>query len=441
MNEAVWPFLWAQSSSPSSPSPSPNAAGADPIAVAVSALRRWCSALTLSSPDPVPRPWAFWAFWTSLALLLAAAVLSQGPSKAIRQLFDFPGHVRLWSASLRRARRAGRFVAVMLTATAAQWTLAQLLSWNDPNRLAEWNLLRKTKTLAELAVEQGWLAALVPFRDVVGLSANLFLTIGFGVLVFRYSAERWPRAADGPSSRKATLFWGAAWLTTFYRLVGEFTDPGGLPPGGCAVFEGAIVPVLLLATDGLLLAWALSELRGPVDLDRDSIDLADAIERAPAAFWACLLALPALYAADAGWLVSPYVKSLPAFLGRTLRPVLSFLLHGWGLAALQTVAPLFLPVFSSIAWSGGRIFPALAGGFRVFRAQGARLVVAFALSASLAGLLSALSYFAVLSLPTQPWILAAADAYAHFATLPIGCFLLSLLVELGAQTFDPAHKP
>ena len=435
MYPGIWPILWAWQT------PTPIGSSADPIAVAVVALRRWCSALTLSSPEPVPRGWGFWAAFGSLGLLLVASVILQGPVKALQQVFDIPGHFRLWAASIRRLRRAGRFISVMIGATVGQWSLTQLCYWNDANRLAEWNLLRKTKTLGELSVEQGFLAALTPLRDVVGLSNNLFLTIAAGVIVFRYSAERWSGAGDGPSGRKATLFWGAAWLIAFYRSVGYLTDTGGLPPGGCMIIEGAVVPVLMLLTDGLLLAWALTELRGPSRPDEDQLDVGASVARAPVALFACLFVLPALYAATAAWLASPYVKSLPNFLGRPLRPVLSILLQGWGLVALQAIAPLSLFLISATPWTNGRASAAIRDFFRVFRAQGGRLVAAFALSGILAGALSATSYFLVLSLPTQPWVLAAADAYAHFCTLPIGLVLLSLLVELGASTLAVPPKP
>ena len=251
----------------------------------------------------------------------------------------------------------------MIGATVAQWSLAQVFVWNDANRLAEWNLLRKTKTLGELSVEQGILAALAPWRDVVGLSNNILLVIAAGVIVFRYSAERWSGASDGPSGRKATLFWGAAWLIAFYRITGYVTDSSGLPPGGCMIVESAVVPALMLLTDGLLLAWALTELRGPTRLDENPLDIGAAITRTSVASLACLLVLPALYAATAAWLASPYVKSLPGFLGRPLRPILSLLLQDWGLVALQAIAPLSLLLISSTPWSQGRFARALRAAF------------------------------------------------------------------------------
>jgi hypothetical protein len=51
-----------------------------------------------------------------------------------------------------------------------------------------------------------------------------------------------------------------------------------------------------------------------------------------------------------------------------------------------------------------------------------------------------MAYALVLSLPAQPWVLATADGYAHYATLPIGLILTAALVELGQQARLPALK-
>ena len=59
------------------------------------ALRRWCSSLTLSSPQAVPSLHGLWAFLAGLGVLLVVALFFQGPSAVLKQLFDLPGHVRL----------------------------------------------------------------------------------------------------------------------------------------------------------------------------------------------------------------------------------------------------------------------------------------------------------------------------------------------------------
>ena len=57
-----------------------------------------------------------------------------------------------------------------------------------------------------------------------------------------------------------------------------------------------------------------------------------------------------------------------------------------------------------------------------------------ALAGLAAGGGAALAYLMVLSLPASTWVLAAADGYAHYATLPVGLLLLAALVELGERT-------
>ncbi len=44
---------------------------------------------------------------------------------------------------------------------------------------------------------------------------------------------------------------------------------------------------------------------------------------------------------------------------------------------------------------------------------------------------SPLAYYVVLAMPAQPWVLLAADSYAHYASLPIGLVGLAAMVEAG----------
>jgi hypothetical protein len=41
-------------------------------------------------------------------------------------------------------------------------------------------------------------------------------------------------------------------------------------------------------------------------------------------------------------------------------------------------------------------------------------------------------------LPAQSWVLAAADSYAHFATLPVGLCTLAALIELAERSLPTA---
>lgn len=420
--------LWAQAAS-----------GQDPAAVAGLALRRWCSSITLSSPEPVPRPYGLIAWLAGLGALLLLAMVAQGPLKALGQFFDVVGQVRLWGEAFRRLRRASRLVVVLLGATVVGWTGLQVVSWNDPGRLAELTtLVLKTKTLGEVTVEQGFLAALTPLRDVSGLSNNLLLVVAVGAVVFRYSAERWgARDPAEPGTKWATLYWGVAWLYAIYRFVGLLVEGSGLPLGGCFPPEAIVAPAAMALVDGMILAWILVELRGAERPDADALDVSGTLALVPAATTASLLTLPAFYVAAGASLLAPWIKSLPLWMSQPIRPTLTSLVLGWGPVVLQAASLPMLGLLGATAWTRRGPGRALRGYWRLLRAEGGRIAALIALVSAACGGVSALAYALVLSLPKQPWVLAAADSYAHYATLPFGLLTLSALVELGRRVPDP----
>ncbi len=108
MGWLTMPLLWAQaagSASGAAASAGSAAGVGNPAAMASMAFRRWCSGLTLSSPEVVPGMDGFWAFLTGLAVLLAVAILFQGPLLALHQLIDIPGHIALVRQATRRVWR------------------------------------------------------------------------------------------------------------------------------------------------------------------------------------------------------------------------------------------------------------------------------------------------------------------------------------------------
>jgi len=421
------PGLWAQ------------ATGPDSDALALLALRRWCSGLTLSSPEAAPRPFGLWAWLLGLAALLAIAIVTQGPVRAVGQLFDLPGHARLLAAALVRLRRSGRLVAALLGATVLAWTAGEFSSFAKPERLADLVLLRRSKSLGELAFEQGTLAALTPGRDVFALGDVLVLTMAATVLVFRLSADRWAHAAipGGASGGRVppgtTFWWCAAALYAIYRAVSLMVDGSGLPLGGCLGVEALAVPLLMALTDGLLLAWVLAELRTADVPEGGPMDVAGAVALTPGAVLTCLAALPARYLAAGLWLALPYSAWLP----KAARPLLANFVRGWGLVAVQGAALAVVGLAGAAAWTRGTPGAALRGYGRLLRAEGGRLVALLAGAGLAAGGLAAAAYLLLLSLPAQAWVLAAADSYAHYATLPVGLVTASALVELGRRATPP----
>ena len=210
-----------------------------------------------------------------------------------------------------------------------------------------------------------------------------------------------------------------------------------MPVGGCMVAEAVVIPLLMLASDGILLAWILAELRDVSlgDTGNDKLQPMAAVALLPGAVAACLLAMPARYLATAILLGSYY---LPDSVARTSVGALLRWQLGRGLADIQGVAILMLGLAGGVAWSRGTIEGALRGYVRMVAVEGGHLVALLALAGVFAGALSALAYTLVLSLPASPWALAVADGYAHYATLPVGLLTVAALVELGERALPTA---
>ncbi len=260
-----WPTVWGQVAGSA---PNPNS-------LTLLALRRWCSGLTLCSPAAVPGMFGFWSWLLGMAALLFLAVMFQGPLQAWRQVFDVAGHIRLVTAAFDRLRRAGRMVAVTVGATVVAWTVSQSLRFNDAQGRDDLLLMIKARSLGELALEQGALAALTPVRDLYGLGDNVALLFLVTAVLFRALTERqdrprswvagWGVARGRPAakaSRWANLIWGGTALYLLYRIGTRVAGSAELPVGGCLIVEAPLIPFLMAVSDGVMLAWILVELRG-----------------------------------------------------------------------------------------------------------------------------------------------------------------------------------
>jgi hypothetical protein len=432
-----WPIVWGQ------------ATGSNPSSLALLALRRWYASLTLSSPAAVPSLYGLWAWLLGLAVLLVLAMVIQGPVRALRQVFDVPGHIRLWSASWTRLRGAGRMVAVTIGMTVVAWTLSQTLRFNDPRGRDDLLLLSKARSLGELALEHGTLTALTPVRDLYALGDNFVLLLVATALLFRALTERRERArlamppgrwpvGTVPETRWTNLIWGATSIYLLYRLgtrlMGKAED---LPLGGCLMIEGPVIPLLMVLCDAVMISWILVELRdvGLNDAGHDMFEPLAVVALLPGAILACLLTMPARYLATAILLTDFY---LPATIGATFVGSLLRWQLGWGLAAVQGAALTTMGLAGAVAWSRGSMQSAMRGYLRLIAVEGGHLVVLLLLAGVAAGSGAALAYLLVLSLPASTWVLAAADSYAHYVTLPIGLLTLAALVELGERALPSA---
>jgi hypothetical protein len=433
------PLVWAQAQ--------PGAAS--PNSIALLALRRWFSSLTLSSPQAVPGYHGLWALLAGLGFLLVVCSLFQGPGAALKQLFDLPGHVRLVQLATRRVWRAGRMISIAIGFTVLSWTASQSLAFvRESGRRLDLSSLTKSRRLGELAAEQGILAGLTPLRDVAGLGDNLPLLTFAAILLFKASLDLpgWGSRPDRdfgvPIARRrsgwTTLAWGTALLYALYRAVACAAGSSDLPLGGCLVAEAVLVPILMVISDGFLMAWLLTELRdaGFDNVGEDRLDLREAIVLLPASALACALALPARYIATFVFLASTY---LPTWSHATsLGQIVRWHLAGWGLTDIQAAALLVSGAAGAVAWSTGSLQGSITGYRRLLVAQGGHLIAALAMAATAAGVLAAAVYAIVLLLPAQGWVLGAADSYAHYATLPVGLWTLAALIELAQRSLPTA---
>ena len=440
MDLTTLPLVWAQAQAqPAAPNPN---------SMYFLSLRRWCSSLTLSSPQAIPSLHPAWALLAGLAGLLILAVLAQRPIRVLQQLFNLAGHVRLVQKSSRRLWRAGRMVAIAIGFTVLSSTASQAWIFNQESRKADLISLTKSRRLSELALEQGLFTSLTPLRDVAGLAENLPLLIIAAIVVFRSSFEipGWGVPAPGAESVGShartragwsTLIWGCGSLYALYRIIARMAGSTDLPLGSCLVVEGLIVPLMMLVCDGFLFAWVLVELRtAGFDVPgEDRLEVRQAIALMPAAALACALALPARYLATLVLLASSYLPT--SFNATSLGNYIRWQL-GWGLTDVQAVGLIGFGLAGAVAWSRGSIRGAIAGYGRLLAYEGGNVVAVAVIAGIASGLLAAAAYAVVLLLPAQSWVLAAADSYAHFATLPVGLWALAAMIELAERSLPTA---
>ena len=444
MGPTALPILWAQATG-SSPGPG---------SLAPLALRRWFASLTLSSPEPVPSFSGLWWGLAGLAALLVVAIVLQGPVRALGQLFDLPGHVRLVSQALGRLRRSSRVVVVTIGATVLAWTASQTASYNRPQGKDDLILLTKSRSLGDLAVEGGIMAGLTPLRDVAGLGDNLPLLVAATILAFQATSRRWggpdalpagrPRASSGVGTHRLREHRAVCPVPDHLAADGDRRPPpGGVrPPEAEALVIPLVVaiPLLMALADGLVLAWILAELRearpgGAGD--------------APFDLWTC-------GGADA--------RGGPGLRGGAAGP-----LRGHGRPArLEHLPPSALdgPLGAYVRWqlgagpdrpASGRADDPRPGRRGLPGAAGPSSAPSSATSAcsrprpgtssprspwraSRPGSSRRSPTRSSWRCPPQTWVLAAADSYSHYATLPIGLLTLAALVELGERAASTVKR-
>ncbi len=423
------PMLWAQRSSVEDE-------------VAALALKRWTWSQILTSPSPTPSNLGLWTWLFGLLALLIIASVAQGPSKAFGQVLDLPGHVRLLSASLTRLKYSSRLVMILFGITVLSWTISMGTRLGRESALAEVLLLKGTKSVTEIALEEGVLAALTPVRDLFRLSDILLLLGVSAAIVFKGSADRWGafdmgqrrNAPTGSLPSWSTYCWAAASFYLLYRSISLIDVSSDLPMESCLIIDIVLIPILMATCDGLLAAWVFTELRRFESMvETRIVDLPVVLRLMPAATLAAVAALPARYLSLMAFLALEYAPTGAA-------PVFAFLLRGPGLIILQGIAIATVGIAGAAPWCRGTMGSALDGYGRLLKYNGGRLLATIGLGGLAAGIATGITKWLLLSLEPQSWVLMAADSYTHYATLFVGLITLSALIELGSQTVEVAAK-
>ncbi len=408
------------------------------------ALRRWYSSLTLSSPAGAGTN--TWLVPIVLGLVATAVLIMifQGPGRFLRQLFDIPSAMRLQSAAALRIRRSGRLIATVVGVTVLCWTTTQAITYSAPQGRDDLVSLLRARTLTGVATEHGALAGLTPMRDVIGLGNMFPLLLIAAIVIFQFSSDRWgsvSRVISPRGTRDAawgTISWCACALYAVYRCISWLYGSPDVPIGSCMGLEVVGIPALMLLSDGLMLAWICVELRSlnlPERPENDPLGLNGVVGLMPATSLVCLLVFPARYLVPAAELGLYYTLSLGTSNG--LNRALGWIVTD-GIILLQAAAVVAFGLTGAVAWSRGTFKSVLVSYTRLLRAEGGRLFGALVFGMVLAGGLTTLAYWVVLSLPTQTWVLGAADSYAHYATLPVGLLMIAAFVELAERSLPQA---
>ena len=233
------------------------------------------------------------------------------------------------------------------------------------------------------------------------------------------------------------MAWGGASLYALYRIVARLAGSTDLPLGNCLVIEAVLIPFFMMISDGVLLAWLLTELRnaGHDGGGEDRLDVRHddrALARCGAGVRRGItVALPGDIRL-AGLGIHADLRQRDT--SRRVFPVAARLGPDRHAGSLARGARLDRRRRLDPGLDPG----ALAGFRRVVAAEGGHLVAVTAMAAVATGVGTAAAYAIVLLLPVQNWVLPAADSYAHFATLPVGLWTLAALIELAQRSLPVA---
>jgi hypothetical protein len=405
------------------------------------ALKRWVGQGTLTSPDTASAFDSLVRYWLfALCAIALAGIVAQGPKRFFLGLTRWSDFKALLGMGLVRLR--SRLVVPMALAgfVLCSWTTSQLLQYDSVANLDALQLSLRGKTIAMFGLEQGVLTALTPLRDLLAL-ADVWPLAAAGLFFgFRYTSQaQWvPRSVKTSEQIRAQtlaqIFWVVVAVWLVYRIVVGVSGEGGLPLHSGAWFEVALEPATMLLIDSVLAAWVVVELRDSLMSDSDSLgpDPVKIFSLFPAMIFVCFLLAPGRYFAHVVWLAWNSFVDQAAQSGAVAPDILSGVIWAlsWGIVDIQVIAMPFALLAGAAAFGGGSIGRVLRIAWRTLRGD-ASLYFATTIAMGTFGLMStSLLTSLMLSHPSEPWVLMAADFYCHLASLAIGLWYLCCLIEL-----------
>jgi hypothetical protein len=429
------------------------------------------------NPEPVLRRMAQSSAWSvpwsvgSLLLVLIACWLGWAALAALvqrdrrswaRGVFDIRGNLEQFSDGLRILGQNKRPLWLLLVAAVLSWTGWGLRLYDESSGLTELQsaLQVQDDAVNTFAMAHALTAAAAPLGRLISLADLLPVLAGAGfVLLVRAIAlsddlRRETRVWEA-STLKQTLVavWMCLLLTGIYRLVTFVWGPGNVALVGCLFIDSFLLPLAILAADGLMLSWVATEYGRAVrgHFEWRSTDTAACARGIRSGICFCLLINPGRYLL-VGLLLWRYQLGNVAQFARWFGSHIEWLL-GVSLV-LQLVGLVWVvgPAVMAVRRTG--LLRGMAGCFRLYERAGGQVVGLAGVAATLIVLCTLPVYWAFGNMQPERWSLLGMSSYAYYATLLVNlCFLAALtrVAEraLGiedpqrpaAMLLEPAAKP
>jgi hypothetical protein len=409
-------------------------------------VRRLVQAGLWTPPDTTLPLLAALLVWL-VGLVAIAALLQRDCSNWLRGLVDVRRHFEQLGEGLEILRRNKRPVWVLLGGAVLSWTGWSLGLWQERPQIAELEGMLETRenSVALFAWDHALTAAVVPLRALASLGDLLPLLFGACLVLFARTVElgrhlRWemPAVESMRLKRRLGTIWVGLIILMGYRAVTFLADRTSGPVSGCLRVDALVVPLLLLAADGLLLSWVLVEFGRALreHLTWESDDTAAFVRGIPAAMLVSALANPGRYVVLAATMLEQQWTETAARPASRWGPIL------WASAVAQLVglALFAFPAVLVVCRRGGLAYK-LRSFITLIRRAGGQLV-GLTVLAVLLNIVVTFPFFALFgAMQAETWSLLGAASYAHYATLLLGLVFLSGVTQLAAQQLGLEDEP